>query len=41
VHEPVDVELATTLSTTSGDEVVLFGVEEAARWRIEVVPTPG
>ena len=30
----VDRELATTFSTTAGDEVVLFGVEEAAKWSI-------
>lgn len=30
----VDRELATTFSTTAGDEVVLFGVEEAARWSV-------
>jgi dihydroorotase len=33
--EPVATELATTLSTSTGDEVVLFGVEEATRWSVE------
>ena len=28
----VDVDIATSLSTTEGDEVVLFGSEEATRW---------
>ncbi len=32
--QPVDVELATSLSTSNGDEVVLFGTEEATRWTI-------
>lgn len=32
--ETVDAEVATTLSTTAGDEVVLFGSEEATRWTI-------
>lgn len=33
-HEAVDAELATHLQTASGDEVVLFGTEEAARWKV-------
>ena len=32
--QPVDSELATTLSTSEGDSVVLFGAEEASRWRV-------
>ncbi len=32
--ESVDVEVATSLATTSGDEVVLFGAEEATRWTV-------
>lgn len=33
--ETIDQELATTLSTASGDSVVLFGAEEAKRWTIK------
>ena len=32
--EKVDTETATSLSTSAGDEVVLFGAEEATRWTI-------
>ena len=32
--ESIAPELATTLSTSTGDEVVLFGTEEATRWTI-------
>lgn len=32
--EVIEPELATTLSTAAGDEVVLFGTEEATRWAI-------
>ena len=32
---PVDAELATQFTTSAGDDVVLFGVEEAMRWTIE------
>ena len=32
--EAVDVERASTLTTESGDQVVLFGVEEATRWSV-------
>jgi dihydroorotase len=31
---PVDTELATQFTTTAGDDVVLFGVEEAMRWSV-------
>ena len=33
-HEQVDAELATHLTTAAGDEVVLFGSEEASRWTV-------
>ncbi len=33
-HEAVDVELATHLTTATGDDVVLFGTEEASRWTV-------
>ncbi len=33
-RELVDVDLATTLRTDAGDEVVLFGADEAARWSV-------
>lgn len=32
--EGVDVERATTITTNSGEEVVLFGVHEATRWSV-------
>lgn len=32
--ETVERELATSLSTAAGDEVVLFGAEEATRWSV-------
>lgn len=32
--ESLDVEVATSLSTTAGDEVILFGSEEATRWTV-------
>ena len=32
--EAMDTELATTLATTDGDSVVLFGTEEASRWTV-------
>ena len=32
--EEVDVDVATSLSTSAGDEVVLFGAEEATRWTV-------
>ncbi len=32
--EAIDPNVATSLSTSAGDEVVLFGVEEATRWTI-------
>lgn len=32
--EEIELDLATSLSTSSGDEVVLFGTEEATRWVI-------
>ena len=35
--ETVEAEPATSLSTRTGDEVVLFGVDEAARWRVTQV----
>lgn len=35
--ETVERELATSMSTASGDEVVLFGAEEATRWSVEPV----
>ncbi len=35
--ETVERELATSLSTAAGDEVVLFGAEEATRWSIESI----
>ncbi len=35
--QSVERELATSLSTASGDEVVLFGAEEATRWTIESI----
>ncbi len=33
-REPVEVARATLLETETGDQVVLFGAEEAARWTI-------
>ncbi|MCP5027098.1 MAG: dihydroorotase [Actinomycetia bacterium] len=33
-REPVEVERATQLDTAAGDQVVLFGAEEATRWTI-------
>ena len=33
--ETVDKELATAMSTKSGDEVVLFGTDEASRWKVQ------
>ncbi len=33
----VDAELATHFTTTAGDEVVLFGSEEASQWQVDVV----
>lgn len=33
--ETVDEELATAMSTKSGDEVVLFGTDEASRWKVQ------
>ena len=33
---PVDVEVATSLTTGSGQEVVLFGADEASRWSVAV-----
>jgi len=35
--ETVEQELATSLSTATGDEVVLFGAEEATRWTVEAI----
>ncbi len=34
-REAIDRELATSLTTTKGDEVVLFGAEEASLWTIQ------
>ena len=36
-REAVDAELATELSTSEGDSVVLFGTEEASRWSVRTV----
>lgn len=33
----VDNELATHFTTTAGDEVVLFGTDEASRWSVETL----
>ncbi len=33
-REPVDTELATSFTTSAGDEVVLFGSEEAVLWSV-------
>ena len=33
----VDIELASTLSTTDGDQVVLFGIDEASQWTVSSV----
>ena len=33
-REAVDRDIATTFTTTNGDEVVLFGIEEAALWTV-------
>lgn len=35
--EVVDIERATFLTTEGGDDVVLFGVEEATRWSVRAV----
>ncbi len=35
--EAVDIERATALTTAGGDDVVLFGVEEATRWSVRAV----
>ena len=34
-RESVDADIATTFITTAGDEVVLFGTDEAALWQVE------
>lgn len=34
-REAVDADIATTFTTTAGDEVVLFGTDEAALWQVE------
>lgn len=36
-RESVDRDLATTFTTEAGDEVVLFGTEEAAHWSVTTV----
>ena len=33
-RKPVEAELASTLSTRDGDQVVLFGVDEASQWTV-------
>ena len=33
-RKQVEVELASTLSTRDGDQVVLFGVDEASQWTV-------
>jgi len=35
--EDVDIERATTLTTDDGDDVVLFGAEEATRWSVRAI----
>lgn len=35
--EAVDLEPATTLTTSAGDNVVLFGAEEATRWSVRAL----
>jgi dihydroorotase len=35
--EPIDPDLATSFATAGGDEVVLFGIEEATRWSVSTV----
>ncbi len=37
-REAVDTEIATSFTTTAGDEVVLFGTDEAALWKVEQLP---
>jgi len=32
--EPLDAEVATTLTTEAGDSVVLFGADEASKWSV-------
>ncbi|MEC7924283.1 MAG: dihydroorotase [Actinomycetota bacterium] len=36
-RKQVEVELASTLSTSDGDQVVLFGVNEASHWTISTI----
>jgi len=36
-REEVEIDVATHLSTVSGNEVVLFGTEEASHWNVETV----
>ena len=36
-REEIETERATSLSTRQGDEVVLFGADEASHWRVESV----
>jgi dihydroorotase len=36
-RESIASEVATHVSTAAGDEVVLFGSEEASRWRVDVL----
>ena len=36
-RKQVEVELASTLSTRDGDQVVLFGVDEASQWTVSPV----
>jgi hypothetical protein len=33
----VDIERATTLTTDAGEDVVLFGAEEATRWSVRPI----
>lgn len=35
-RSPLDAEVATSLTTEAGDEVVLFGAEEATHWTVAV-----
>ena len=36
-RKQVEIELASTLSTRDGDQVVLFGVDEASQWTVSPV----
>ena len=40
-REAVDVERATQFTTSAGDDVVLFGVEEAMRWTVRAADPHG